>query len=77
MRRVQAPSRDGVGLPINHLDGRTRDDARVRPKPVIWKPRYATRRMRENAWAKADLQREQSARATPRRRSLFARLLRR
>jgi hypothetical protein len=33
--------------------------------------------MRERAWAKADLQREQAARAAPHRRSLFARLLRR
>jgi hypothetical protein len=48
------------------------------PRPVIWKPRYATRRMRERAWAKADLQREQAARAGQRpRRSLLARLLRR
>jgi hypothetical protein len=42
---------------------------------VIWKPRYATRRMRENAWSKADLQREQAARDAPRRRSWLARLL--
>ena len=27
-------------------------------RPVIWKPRYATRRMRERAWAHADLRRE-------------------
>ena len=47
------------------------------PKPVIWKPRYATRRMRERAWANADLRREQAARETPARRSLLARLLRR
>jgi hypothetical protein len=49
----------------------------MRQKPVIWKPRYATRRMREHAWAKADVQREQAVRAIPRRRSLLARLLRR
>ncbi len=45
------------------------------PKPVIWKPRYATRRMRERAWANADLRREQAARAAPTRPSLLARLL--
>jgi hypothetical protein len=47
------------------------------PRPVIWKPRYATRRMRERAWASADLRREQSAKKTPPRRSLLARLFRR
>ncbi|HEY8722308.1 MAG TPA: hypothetical protein VIL92_00440 [Gaiellaceae bacterium] len=47
------------------------------PRPVIWKPRYATRRMRERAWASADLQRERAAKQTPARRSLFARLFRR
>jgi hypothetical protein len=47
------------------------------PRPVIWKPRYATRRMRERAWASADLKREQTARKTAPRRSLLARLLRR
>jgi len=41
---------------------------------VIWKPRYATRRMRERAWAAADLRREQQARAAPKRPSLAARL---
>jgi hypothetical protein len=50
----------------------------MRQPPVIWKPRYATRRMRENAWAKGDLERERSAkRATAPRRSLLARLFRR
>ncbi|HZQ15449.1 MAG TPA: hypothetical protein VFA82_01625 [Gaiellaceae bacterium] len=43
-------------------------------RPVIWKPRYATRRMRERAWAAADLRREQQARAAPKRPSLAARL---
>ncbi len=47
------------------------------PRPVIWRPRYATRRMRERAWANADLRREQAASAGPARRSLLARLLRR
>jgi hypothetical protein len=46
-------------------------------RPVIWKPRYASRRMRERAWASADLRREQAARARPVRRSLLARLFRR
>jgi hypothetical protein len=49
----------------------------VSPRPVIWKPRYATRRMRETAWARADLRREQVSRSLPRGRSLLARLLRR
>jgi hypothetical protein len=49
----------------------------MKPRPVLWKPRYATRRMRENAWAKADMQRERKLRATPRRRSWLMRLLRR
>jgi hypothetical protein len=48
-----------------------------RPRPVIWKPKYATRRMRERAWAEADVRREQAAKAAPERRSLLARLLRR
>ncbi|MGZ4291341.1 MAG: hypothetical protein ACXVQQ_01970 [Gaiellaceae bacterium] len=43
-------------------------------RPVIWKPRYATRRMREQAWAKADLARQRAAAAAP-RRSLLARIL--
>jgi hypothetical protein len=47
------------------------------PRPVIWKPRYATRRMRERAWASADLQRERTASKSPARRSLLARLFRR
>jgi hypothetical protein len=47
------------------------------PRPVIWKPRYATRRMRERAWASADLQREAATTKAPARRSLLARLLRR
>jgi hypothetical protein len=49
----------------------------MRQRPVIWKPRYATRSMRERAWAKADLQREQAAKDAPARRPLLARLLRR
>jgi hypothetical protein len=45
---------------------------------VIWRPRYATRRMRERAWAEADLRREQATRTGQRhRRSLIAWLLRR
>ena len=42
-------------------------------RPVIWKPRYATRRMRERAWAEADLRREA---ATRRPGSLLSRLRR-
>lgn len=56
---------------------RTCHDSRVKTRPVIWKPRYATRRMRENAWAKGEIQRERKVRATPHRRSWLARLLRR
>jgi hypothetical protein len=37
------------------------------PRPVYWKPRYATRSMRERAWAKGAL--------PPPRRSLLDRLL--
>lgn len=48
----------------------------VRPRPVIWKPRYATRRMREQAWAKADARREQAA-AAGRGVSWLSRLLHR
>jgi hypothetical protein len=43
------------------------------PKPFIPRPKYATRRMRERAWAKADLARERST-ASP---SLLTRLLQR
>jgi hypothetical protein len=49
---------------------------RPRPKPVVWKPRYATRRMREQAWARADLARERATQAGPQRSSLRARLAR-
>jgi len=43
---------------------------------VIWKPRYATRRMRERAYAKVDLERERNARIRPAGgRSLLARLV--
>jgi hypothetical protein len=45
-------------------------------RPFIPKPKYATRRMRERAWAKADLERERAAagRGGP---SLVTRLLKR
>ena len=49
----------------------------MKPRPVIWKPRYATRRMRERAWTKGELERERAAAAGPPRRSLLDRLLRR
>ena len=49
--------------------------AELMPGPVIWKPRYATRRMRERAFAKAELERERAARAVPAERgSLLTRL---
>ena len=47
-------------------------------KPVYWKPRYATRRMRERAYANMDLERERQARlAAPGHRSFLSRLLHR
>jgi hypothetical protein len=42
-------------------------------RPVYWKPRYATRHMRERAFAKRELAREAGLRAS-RPRSLVARL---
>jgi hypothetical protein len=48
----------------------------MRQRPVIWKPRYATRRMRERAWAQADVRREAKTRRNA-RRSFVAWLLRR
>ena len=53
-----------------------RERAGLMPRPTIWKPRYATRRMRERAWTRADLERERAARAAPAAPSLLARLLR-
>jgi hypothetical protein len=50
----------------------------MRPRPVIWKPRYATRVMRERAYARVDLERERSAReGSVARDSVLKRLLRR
>jgi hypothetical protein len=46
------------------------------PRPVIWKPKYATRRMRERAWAEADLRREQAAKEK-RNRPFLARFFKR
>jgi hypothetical protein len=47
------------------------------PRPVIWKPRYPTRVMRERAWAKADLARERAAAGDTERPRLLTRLRRR
>ncbi|MGA9762222.1 MAG: hypothetical protein WBQ14_07355 [Gaiellaceae bacterium] len=47
-----------------------------RPRPLIWKPKYATRRMRERAWAKKSLERERTL-AKLRGPSLLERLRRR
>lgn len=45
-------------------------------KPVYWKPKYATRRMRERAHANMDLERERQVRAAaPEQRSFLSRLL--
>jgi hypothetical protein len=46
----------------------------TKPRPVIWKPRYPTRRMREQAWARADLARERAAAARRPEGRLLARL---
>ena len=46
----------------------------TRQRPVIWKPRYPTRRMREQAWARADLARERAAAAAGPRPRLLGRL---
>jgi hypothetical protein len=43
------------------------------PRPVYWKPRYATRSMQHRAWAKRDAAREQAA-AAARGPSLLTRL---
>ncbi len=56
----------------NRLDAKA--GALMKPKPVYWKPRYATRSMRERAWAKADLRREEAMKNAPHRRSFLARL---
>lgn len=45
------------------------------PRPLIWKPKYATRRMRERAWARRSLAREQALTKT-RGPSLLERLWR-
>ena len=42
--------------------------------PVYWKPKYGSRRMRERAFARRELAREQALRRRPRSRSLLARL---
>ncbi len=44
------------------------------PRPVIWKPRYPTRVMRERVFANADLARERAAAQGKPRRPLLARL---
>lgn len=44
-------------------------------KPVYWKPRYATRRMRERAYVQADLERERLVREAPARPTFLSRLL--
>jgi len=49
----------------------------MRQRPVIWKPRYPTRSMRERAWAKQGLAREEAlkrSRPPSRLRRLWARL---
>ena len=43
------------------------------PRPVYWKPRYATRSMKHRAWAKRDAARERAV-ASRRGLSLLARL---
>ena len=41
---------------------------------MIWKPKYATRVMRERAYARMDLERERAAASAP-RQSLLKRLI--
>lgn len=45
-----------------------------RVAPVYWKPRTPTRVMRERAWARKALEREQALKSRPGRRSLLTRL---
>jgi hypothetical protein len=45
-----------------------------KPRPLIWKPRYPTRVMRERAFANADLARERAAAQAKPRSRLLARL---
>jgi hypothetical protein len=44
--------------------------------PVYWKPRYATRSMRERAFAKRSLARERALAQEPRKPSFWARFRR-
>jgi hypothetical protein len=44
------------------------------PKPVYWKPRYPTRRMRERAFIKQQMGREQQLERMPPGPGLWARL---
>jgi hypothetical protein len=43
------------------------------PKPVYWKPRYPTRRMRERAFIKQQIERERQLGRAPREPGLWAR----
>jgi hypothetical protein len=44
------------------------------PRPVYWKPKYATRGMRHRAWVKQQAQREERLKRLPRGPSLSERL---
>jgi hypothetical protein len=46
----------------------------VSPKPVYWKPRYPTRRMRERAFIKQQEERDRQLERMPRGPGLWARL---
>jgi hypothetical protein len=49
------------------------------PRPLIWKPKYGTRVMRERVWAKKSLERERALAKTrgPSLRERLRRLLKR
>jgi hypothetical protein len=46
----------------------------VSPKPIYWKPKYPTRRMRERAFINQQVEREQALERVPRGPGLWARL---
>ena len=44
------------------------------PRPVYWKPKYATRSMRHRAWVRQELKREARVKAVPAGPSLLERI---
>jgi hypothetical protein len=43
------------------------------PRPVYWKPKYATRSMRHKAWVRQEARREDALRRSPRGPTLLSR----